>query len=131
EIGGVEYDEQAKLRFGAPADRQPLSATANHGPRVELSIRLKTNKRLPDDESQSTPELAGLGDMEEADKEARSVALRLRELKTNRHPVWDEDEKNFRPVEWRDMAILLRSPANKAERYAKEFARINIPLQVA
>jgi ATP-dependent exoDNAse (exonuclease V) beta subunit len=32
---------------------------------------------------------------------------------------------------WKDVAVLLRSPANKAESYAKEFSRLGIPLIVA
>ena len=31
-------------------------------------------------------------------------------------------------VEIPERAILLRAPANKAERYAKEFSRLNVPL---
>src|SRR5207302_6280681 len=118
-------------RFGAPQERRALSTAASPGPQVELSIRLKGIKKSHDNDSQGAPESGGLGDMEEADKEARSVALRLREMKINGHLIWDEGEKKFQPVEWSDMAILLRSPASKAERYAKEFARLNIPLQVA
>ena len=37
----------------------------------------------------------------------------------------------MRPVEWGDMAVLLRSPAGKAESYAKEFTRLDVPLMVA
>ena len=69
-------------------------------------------------------------ELEEAEKEARLVALRLRELKARKHPVWDEEAGRFRPVAWSDMAVLLRSPANKAESYAKEFSRLNVPLLV-
>ena len=59
------------------------------------------------------------------------MALRLRELKAGGYPVWDEQAGQFRPVDWGDMAVLLRSPANKSESYAKEFSRLNIPLQVS
>ena len=68
--------------------------------------------------------------MLEAEKEARLVALLLRDLRRAAHAIWDEHAGSFRPVDWGDMAILLRSPAGKAESYAKEFARLNIPLQV-
>src|SRR5207253_4226570 len=83
DIGGVDYDEEAKLRFGAPQERRALSTAASPGPQVELSIRLKGIKKSHDNDSQGAPESGGLGDMEEADKEARSVALRLREMKIN------------------------------------------------
>ncbi len=58
------------------------------------------------------------------------LALRLGELKKARHEIRDVKQKAFRPVEWRDMAVLLRSPANKAEAYAKEFERVGVPLVV-
>ena len=69
--------------------------------------------------------------MEEADKEARLVALRLKELKAQQYAIWDQELEKLRPVEWRDMAILLRSPASKSESYAKEFTRLSVPLLVA
>ena len=37
-VGGVAYDEDAQLRFGAPEQRVPLSAGASTQPRVELHI---------------------------------------------------------------------------------------------
>jgi ATP-dependent helicase/nuclease subunit A len=130
EVGGVDYDEQAKLQFGAAAERQKLGTIADPAPRVELCLRLKIGKvpRGNDGEDNSLTELA---DLDDADKEARAVALRLRELKSQQHSVWDEASKQFRPMEWSDVAILLRSPANKSERYAKAFAHLDVPLQVA
>jgi len=44
--------------------------------------------------------------------------------------VLDRDTKQPRPVEWRDMAVLLRAPATKAEGYAKQFERAGVPLDV-
>src|SRR6185295_12856707 len=67
-------------------------------------------------------------DLEEAAKEARLVALRLRELRASGHEIWDEEAKVFRPAEWKDMAILLRAPSAKIEFYVREFSRLNVPL---
>ena len=128
ELGGMPYDETAQLKFGARAERHVLSAAACPEPCVELHLRLK--KAAVDPGAETVEELAEVLELEETDKEARLVALRLRELKAQQHPVWDETTERFRPVEWSDMALLLRSPANKAERYAKEFSRLNIPLLV-
>src|SRR5205814_5925113 len=47
-------------------------------------------------------------------------------LREAQHPVWDDGK--FRPVEWRDMVILMRSVSNRAERFAKEFNRAGVPL---
>jgi ATP-dependent helicase/nuclease subunit A len=150
--GGVQYDEAARLRFGAGAQREQLSRTAGGEPCVELHLRLKGGSPATAAEAGAGAEAAesagendangDLGDaveadratileLEEAEKEARLTALRLAELRNRKRPVWDEDLKVFRPVEWRDMAILLRAPSNKAESYAKEFARLQLPLQVA
>lgn len=129
ELGGVRYDEDAQLRFGAREKRDALSLESNPGPCVELHLRLKGSKQKneEDGDAEVVAELLGLA---ETDKEARGVALRLRELKAQRYPIWDDAQGCFRPVEWGDMAILLRSPAGKSESYAKEFSRLNIPLLV-
>jgi ATP-dependent helicase/nuclease subunit A len=130
ELGGVSYDEEAKLRFGAPEERRALSALVDPAARVELHLRIK--KPENGDESQKDAEdlLAEISDLQEADKEARLVARRLRDLKMAGHQIWDENAKQFRAADWADMTILLRSPSSKAESYAKEFARLEVPLQV-
>jgi ATP-dependent helicase/nuclease subunit A len=130
ELGGVDYDERARLRFGAAEERRPLSAAAGPAPAVELHLRLKHGGDVQDDD-QTAQAFAQVSDLEEAQKEARLVALRLRQLHAAMHPVWDEAARSFRPAAWSDMAVLLRSPANKSESYAKEFARLNVPLQAA
>ena len=131
ELGGVPYDQRSELRFGAPSERRSLNAAAQTGPCVELHLRIKGAGENEEENRESAEELAELEDLQEADKEARLVCLRLSELKAQHYPVWDEQTKAFRPVEWSDMAILLRSPANKAESYAKEFSRQRVPLHLA
>lgn len=131
ELGGLDYDAGAALRFGAPKDRQALSLSGHPEPCVELRLLLKSGQELPEDPEEVAESLAELADLREAEKEARLVALRLQELHSGHHPVWDEAARQFRPVDWKDMAILLRSPAKKAQSYAKEFARLGLPLQVA
>ncbi len=146
ELGGADYDERARLRFGSEAkpelstgDSASLpnkastpAATPNDGPVVELHLRLKKRSpSQPETEEQSSEAEAEVEELAESAKEARLITLRLRALKAARHPVWDEQLKAFRPVDWRDMAILLRSPANKTQNYAVEFGRLNLPLEVA
>jgi ATP-dependent helicase/nuclease subunit A len=128
-LGGMRYDEMARLKFGAPEERQAVSAAAGGGPSVELHVRLMKKATGAAGEG-AAKETAEVLELEEADQEARLVALRLRELKSRKHPIWDEIGSRFRPVDWDDMVVLLRSPANKAERYAREFSRLNIPLTV-
>jgi ATP-dependent helicase/nuclease subunit A len=137
EISGVAYDEDAKLKFGkrwgeAPDEPQTqISSAAREDarptktePRAELLLRFK-NGRHDEADDEDLPEL------EEAEKEARLIARRFRELVAQEHEIWDDKEKAFRPVEWRDMAVLLRAPSGKSESFAKEFERAGVPLSVA
>src|SRR5205823_4836184 len=68
--------------------------------------------------------------LEESEKEARMLALRMLDLRHSGYEIRDDREKTIRPVEWRDMAILLRAPAGKAEIFAKQFERLDVPLVV-
>jgi ATP-dependent helicase/nuclease subunit A len=125
EVGGVDYDEAARLKFGAPEHRAALSVATHPAPCVELLLRLKSK---PDDFSPT--ENPGLADLEDSQKEARLAALHLRKLHDAGHPIWDEAINALRPVTWRDMTVLLRSPRSKSAAYVKEFERAGIPLAV-
>ena len=129
ELGGVEYGSEA-LRFGAPEKRAALSAEGSPGAAAELQLLVKKTNPTEEDSEEPGEAATPISDMLDAEKEARLVGLRLRELYAQRHAVWDEQAGQFRPVEWRDMVILLRSPVNKAESYAKELARLEVPLHV-
>lgn len=135
EAGGLAYDDEAALRFGAPDERRALGRAANPEPRVELHLRIKPRlvpgRSASDRSDASDAGWAELGELEDAEKEARLVALRLRQLVDAGHAIWDDPAKAFRPVRFADMAVLLRAPAGKAEGYAKQFERLGVPLQVA
>ena len=124
EIGGVAYDDEAKLKFGSPKTRAHLSAASHPAPRTELLLRLKPGR----DEAVADDEFADLAD---ADKEARLVALHLKRLVADKHEIWDDEKKIVRAVEWRDVAVLLRSPSGKAEIFAKQFELAGVPLSAA
>jgi ATP-dependent helicase/nuclease subunit A len=125
EVGGVAYDADAELRFGAPETRAHLSVAGDTEPRAELIVRFK-NGRDGHGEDESEP--AGLDD---AQREARMVAWRLKQFVAAKREIFDDQTKAFRPAEWRDMAVLLRAPRGKSAIFAKEFERAGIPLAVA
>ncbi len=124
DIGGILYDEQAKLKFGSPETRAELSLVENPEPRVELLLRAKQRGGNSGAEAGDD----ALGDLQEAEKEARLLALRLLELKNSGHQIWDDGK--FRAADWKDFAVLLRSPGTKAEIFAKQFERAGVPLLV-
>jgi ATP-dependent helicase/nuclease subunit A len=120
DIGGVLYDEEAKLKFGSPDMRAELSVAKNPEPRTELLLRAKKRRESSDDDA--------LSDLQESEKEARMLVLRLVELKNSGHQIWDDGQ--FRAAEWCDFAVLLRSPSGKTEIFAKQFERAGVPLLV-
>ena len=130
EIGGVEFDDDARIRFGAPEKRPHFAVQSGEDPRVELHLQLtgKDAAQPSDDDSSAVNALA---DLSRVEKEARMAGLRLRELKDQPFKVWDEDLGSLRDVDWGDMVVLLRSPRGKAESYAKEFGRLGIPIEAA
>ncbi len=126
EVGGLVFDEQARLQFGAPDERKLLGVVAGK-PRVEWQLRLTGGEP----ETEAAPTNDDLAELEDANQEAQLVALRLRRLHAEQHEIWDKDAKVFRAVKWSDMAVLLRSPGPKADIFAKEFSRLGVPLLVA
>jgi ATP-dependent helicase/nuclease subunit A len=128
EIGGVRYDAGARLQFGAPDRRAELSAAKDASPRAELLLRFKKGRNDMETDIESSDD--DLADLQETEREARVLALRLKQLEAGKHEIWDAERKGFRPAEWRDLAVLLRAPSGKAEIYAKEFGRAGVPLVV-
>jgi ATP-dependent helicase/nuclease subunit A len=120
-VGGVEYEA---LQAG-------LARTGEtRGPRVELHLLLRDGSESESGNG-TVAEAIDVADLLATEREARLVALQLRRLKNSGQPVWDKGEERHRPVEWRDMAVLLRSPASRVEAFAKEFSRLGIPLEAA
>ncbi len=118
-LGGVAYDDDAHLRFGARDLRAALAADAGIPPPVELLLRRSVRKGQ-DEEGENASA---------AEKEARMVGRRLMDLKEQQLSILDGDAR--RAVTWRDMVILLRSPRGKAAAYVKEFSRLGVPLIAA
>ena len=121
ELGGVDYDDQARLRFGNPGERAGHAAGAASAPRVELLLR-----RLGGDPEEEGGTETGDGDtISDTEMEARLIGRRLMELKDQGIAIPGQPPRR---ATWSDMVILLRSPRHKAEAYVKEFARLGVPL---
>ena len=119
-LGGIVYDDNAKLRFGNPVERQPLALQAGDAPRIELRLLMEPAEPAEETDDDS-PELT------KPEIEARLIGKRLIELKNSTV----QGPTGPRPAKWNDMVILLRSPRGKVEAYVKEFARLGIPIETA
>src|SRR5205814_2065560 len=95
ELGGVPYDEKAKLRFGAPEERQNLSVAADPTLRVELHLRLKERVKREENDEEPADETGQVIELQEAEKEARLIALRVRELKHAEHLIYDKASRKL------------------------------------
>lgn len=135
EAGGVAYEP---LEYGSSQERSALSST--DGPAVSLHLIAKAENDVaartekpddPDESAEAGALTAPSADLLATEREARLVARTLRELKAQKHQIWDKRRNAFRAVEWGDMAVLLRSPAGRAEAFAKEFSRTGVPLCAA
>jgi ATP-dependent helicase/nuclease subunit A len=116
DLGGIAYDEEARLKFGAAQSRPTMAARPGETPRVELHVIVNGAK----DDLEETEEAPSSG----VEIEARLVGARLLELK--HAPL---DGASGPSPAWKDMVVLLRSPRGKAAAYAREFSRLGIPLE--
>src|SRR6185437_11281628 len=131
EIGGVRYDSDAQLKFGAPEKRTSLSRRADPSPGLEIHLRSKqADFGERNGNGNGDDGWADVMVLDEIEKDARLVALQLARLREEKLQIWDGEKEVFRAVEWRDMVVLLRSPRNKAEIFAREFNRAGVPLHV-
>ncbi|WP_019907255.1 helicase-exonuclease AddAB subunit AddA [Thermoanaerobacter indiensis] len=127
-VGEIDYTEEEKLNCGADFGTPPLDAIVG-GP-VEIHL-IEKNNETPEEE-----ELEVYGEEEEEiidniQVEARVVAQRIKELVTqnekNTFMVYDKNLKNYRPVEYRDIVILLRATERWAPVFLEEFINVGIP----
>jgi ATP-dependent helicase/nuclease subunit A len=139
-LGGVAYAPDVELQFGNAAARHALSLAAHEGPaeggprsRVELHwlAPLEDDSPATRAEDDEPSAVANVPDLETVEREALVVAQRLQQLQVEQHPVWDAETNAPRPVEWRDMVVLLRSPAGRQEAFAKAFHQLGVPLAAA
>ncbi len=120
--GGGEAADSAEKKLESP------HVVSYKAARVELHLVVKPERGGGGGDGD---EDGGWGDLESTEREARVIAARLRELRDEGHEIWDDEAKSMRAVRWGDMAVLLRSPASRAEAFAKEFHRAGVPLAVA
>ncbi|RJS61696.1 helicase-exonuclease AddAB subunit AddA [Bacillus sp. PK3_68] len=111
-IGEIEYDRQAELVKGAAyPEERPFP--------VEVTIIDQEAKGYSED-----PEMK---DAAQSELEARWIVGKIKELIESRHPVYDPKTESERPIEYRDIVILLRS-MTWAGAIKEEFKRAGIPL---
>ena len=108
ELGELEYDEDAALRYGAP----------DYPEGTDIPAELCLIDPLATDSEEETPEKTAL--------EARYVARRIREMMDAGTPV--SEGGRLRRCRWSDFALLMRSPSGKGSIFHAELAKAGIPV---
>ena len=117
EVGELEYDEFARLKVGnlyAEGNTEVLEEGALSGP-IELHLLEENSEEEEEEEGE-------LGDLKKVEKEALLVAHLIEKLlkgESNPTHVFDKEQGDYRPVEPKDIVILLRATKGKAEIFEK------------
>ncbi len=120
-VGEIEYDEAAALKPGAPYP--DLQST------VELTLlsQQQEDEESTDDDVEVNEEIQELEELKKSQWEARYIIGKIRKLMENQTMVVDAWTKNERPLEYRDIVILMRSMTWSAD-LTEEFKQAGIPL---
>jgi len=126
ELGGEDYTENELLAPDAAVTAEAGYPPEHRGRPAELHlVDSGVSTDSPGDDQ---------GDDAEAPDRLEAaytrLALVLREMHANRELIREKAEV-FRPVKWRDMAVLMRSTANRLETLLSVFARNGIPAYAA
>ncbi len=116
EFGDIDYDDEASLYAGMefPPCGEP------HGGENEI-ILIETKE---EEDSELSEELQEMGRRE---VEATAIAHRIRELMEGDYHVLDKHTGEYRPVQYGDIAILLRSMKNWGSVLEDVFGREGLP----
>ncbi|SDI26979.1 helicase-exonuclease AddAB subunit AddA [Natribacillus halophilus] len=110
-LGAVPYDESQALSYGNVDYEQKASGYENE------VILLDRTMQTSDDEEE---------DLQVAEKEGQWIAEKIQTLIENRYPVYDKKLGDTRPIEYRDITILMRSmPA--ASTFMDIFKQAGVP----
>ena len=107
DLGNVVYDENAALYPGAdyPEDMDPAMFA------MEVLVANES----------------GAEEMERVELEARMIASRIHEMRKEGQTVTDKESGELRPMEYRDIVILLRSVSGMADTFVKVLLEEGIP----
>ena len=107
DLGNVVYDENAALYPGASYPEQG-------------DVQMFAMEVLAAEEDST-------GDMSREEMEAHMIAARIREMQKNGQMVTDKADGELRPIEYRDIVILLRSVSGTADTFVKVLMDEGIP----
>lgn len=121
-VGEIEYDEQAELVKGSSYPEEE-----EYPVEVVLMDQGEKQERAVSTEEDADQALFDEEDLEQSQIESRWMAGKIRELISERKPIFDPKTQTHRPIQYRDIVILLRS-MTWAPEIMEEFKKAGIPV---
>ncbi len=115
EFGEIDYTQDHWLRGwrAAPENIAPFRTELHVLDATYLKDQDASDSQGDDEGEENTEEKASQKEsnspITKQKAEADYIARRILRLKSENHPVYDVDQKGYRPVEWDDIVILQRS----------------------
>ncbi|MGE8205176.1 helicase-exonuclease AddAB subunit AddA [Heyndrickxia sp. NPDC080065] len=102
-VGEIEYDKQAELVKGA-------SYPEDESYPVELVVINQADEiAAEDDDNESMSDDFDKVELEQSQLEARFMARKIKRLIEEKEPIFNPKTGTYRPIQYRDIVILLRS----------------------
>jgi ATP-dependent helicase/nuclease subunit A len=129
-VGRIAYDASAELRggfdFPPPDSNLPPPTT---GVPIEVHVFDRSGEAVPAAESEETSEaVEAPAELEQIEVEALWVAERIKKMTDSKEfSIWDRHEKRYRPVAYRDIAVLLQTAIYKADVFVRVMRSQGVP----
>jgi len=133
ESANISYDESANLQPAGEQQSQGRNDDAGHNI-VELHILDQTCEEPDNNEQESNHpgESAESGIVSARQRQAALIAQRIRRLVGadggKAEQIVDSEQNNLRDVQYRDIVVLMRSPAKRANDYVEILRLAGVPV---
>ncbi|GIN84050.1 ATP-dependent helicase/nuclease subunit A [Heyndrickxia sporothermodurans] len=103
-VGEIEYDQQAELVKGAAYPENEIYP-------IELAIINQADETIDstDEEKETAIDQFDQVELEQSQLEARFMARKIKQLIEEKQPIFNSKTGTYRPIQYRDIVILLRS----------------------
>ena len=131
-FGGIEYDRGAMLQC-ASDEQMNRQVSAAEGPCVELHLLDDRIEQEEVEQEQGEQEQRGAAAITARQRQAAMIARRIRQMVgadtgVAEFEIYDKAVGAARPVEYRDIVILMRSLAKRANDYVEVLQLAGVPV---
>ncbi|MCK4960090.1 MAG: UvrD-helicase domain-containing protein, partial [Planctomycetes bacterium] len=133
-IASVDYDPETFLRAGL--EYEPIEKVTCAGSRMPVEMYILDEDPVADEAGDEQGDLSGQGRdrvISPAQRQAAFVASRIRRMVgadtgSSEFQIFDKETGRTRPVEYRDIVILMRSLSGRANEYVQVLQLAGVPV---